>query len=598
MDDSQNSTLPRRRWPNHDSPTLQPQDGARRVLIVGYVIIGLVTAGLLVVLGRVVQLQTRPDTNIAALKDTQTSTVPILARRASLTDRRGRVLTSSRIKQRLYVDPLEIEDPGTFSERVASQLGYDPAWIEQTVNQRLDRRYVVLDRYMSDDRADRMAGFKLRGLGVEPHVIRDYPQGKLGGALLGYVNADGVGIEGLEKLFDKELRGKPGSITYLRDARRTPIYIDQRDYKQPVDGKPVRLSLDLMIQSYAETELTKACQDFGAASGEMVVMDPRTGEILAMANYPSVDLNEFGKTRPENRRNRCVTDTYEPGSTFKPFIWAGALEAGIFSPSEIYDCTTSGAYRFASGRNLHDAHPVGTVTAEKVLIMSSNIGMGKISTELGNAATRQAMKRFGFGDPTGAGLPGEVSGRVWPLSRWSKYSITSVSMGQEVSVTALQMARAFSVFANGGLLPTPTIRAIDPSDSSHPPIMERVLKPTTAARTREVLRRVVTEGTGKKANSDLYPIFGKTGTAQIAGPRGGYIPDAYNASFVCGAPVDHPRVVVLCVIHHPDRRKGHFGGTVAAPAARRVVEQSLIYLGIPPVPAQDVEQTTQLAAWD
>lgn len=598
MDNPQPSAPPRLRWPSHDSPITRPEDGARRALVVGYVIVGLVTLGLLGVLGRVVQLQTRPGPRVAVMEDTQTSTVTILARRASLLDRRGRVLTSSRIRQRLYVDPLEIEDPGTFSERVASRLDYDPAWIEQTVNARLDRRYVVLDRFLSDDRTDEMAGFKLRGLGLEPHVIREYPQGKTGGALLGYVNADGQGIEGLEKLFDRDLRGTPGSMTYLRDARRTPIYIDQKGYKPPLDGKAVKLSLDLIIQSFAETELAKACQDYGAPSGELVVMDPRTGEVLAMANYPSVDLNEFGKTKPDNRRNRCVTDTYEPGSTFKPFIWASALEAGVFSPSELYDCTASGAYRFASGRNLHDAHPAGTVSAEKVLIVSSNIGMGKIGTELGNAAAYKAMRYFGFGGQTGAGLPGEVAGRVWPLTRWSKYSITSVSMGQEVSVTPLQMARAFCVFANGGLLPTPTIRAIDPADRAHPTVMERILKPTTAAKTREVLRRVVTEGTGKKANSDMYAIFGKTGTAQIAGPRGGYIPDAYNASFVCGAPVENPRLVVLCVVHHPDRKKGHFGGTVAAPAAKRVVEQSLIYLGVQPDPPADSGDPAQFAARD
>ncbi|MCX5660733.1 MAG: penicillin-binding protein 2 [Planctomycetota bacterium] len=558
--------------------------------------ITLVTLGFLGLFGRVYQLQTNAPPRIKALVGSQKSQVKFLGRPGNLEDRKGRLLATSRAAIQLYVDPGLIEDPSTFAEHVASDLGYDSAFIDQRVGANSERRYVLLDRRLDDTRAAKISQISLKGLGTDAHLARDYPQGALGGQIVGFRNIDGHGIEGVEKAFDSELAGKAGSMTFFRDARHHALWIENGQYTPPTDGKSVRLSIDLTIQAFAENELIQACKQYEAQSGEMVAMDPATGEILAIANYPQVDPNDFGITKPEKRRNRAITDTYEPGSTFKPFIWSMATQGRFASPGEYLNCTSSGVYVTSAGRRLHDAHPAGTVTWDEVLVKSSNIGMAIVGQRMGADKLYDAVRAFGFGTPTGTGLPGEITGKVRPSKYWTSYSITSVPMGQEVSVTAMQICRGFAAFANGGYLVSPTIRLRDLSNPDDLPKFRRLLNPQIAAHTREVLRRVVTEGTGRKADSPMYDIFGKTGTAQIAGPHGGYITNAFVASFICGAPLDDPRIVVACVIHHPNREKGHFGGTVAAPAARRLIEQSLVYMGIPPHPPEDSEGTGQMVS--
>ena len=509
----------------------------------------------------------------------------MLARRGTLLDVCGRVITADRFADRLfYMDPKMVQDLGTFAERVDYRLGYDPAWRSPRPSTPApDRRYVVLDRHLNEVRLDKIPGFHVPGLGVEERVVREYPQGSLAGQVIGFVGADHHGIEGLEKLFDKDLTGNPGKLTYLRDARRRAVH--RRQELPAAGGWEIRAAEPRPDRSIHRRS--------GTRPGLQGLREPRAGRDDRhepayrrrswrwRITHP-VDLYNYGATKPEYRQNRCVTRGDEPGSTFKPFIWSKAFEAGVFRPNERIDCTTSGVYVFPSGRHLH-ATPTPAAPSPPMRCSSNPATSAWASSAPAWAAPREyaAMKAFGFGSPTASGLPGEIGGKVWPLNRWSKYSITSVSMGQEVSVTALQMGAGRScTFANGGYLVTPTVRALD---SRSPPIFEQVLKPETIAHAREVLRRVVTEGTGKKADSPLYDIFGKTGTAQIlAGPHGGYIPDAFVGSFVCGAPAEDPQIVVICVIHHPDRSKGHFGGTIAAPAARRVIEQTLIYLGVPP----------------
>ena len=324
-------------------------------------------------------------------------------------------------------------------------------------------------------------------------------------------------------------------------------------------------------------------QKFHAQAGQIVVMDPHTGEILAMANYPAFAPDDPRPAGDEpSRRNRAVTDVFEPGSIFKPVVWASLTEMKAASPTEKIDTTTAGYYRFDFGRTLRDAHACGLIDWDTVLIKSSNIGMARVAMRVTPQQLHDAVARFGFGSPTHAGLPGEVGGLVTRLSKWTQYSQTSVPMGQEVGVTGLQMVRAFSVFANGGLLVMPTIEAIDPRDPIRTPVSSRIIRADVAEHTREVLRRVVTEGTGRKADSSLYPLFGKTGTAQVPDLKhGGYLENQYVSSFVAGAPTDHPRLVVGCFIHRPDKSIGHYGGIVAAPAVQAVVEQSLMYLGVP-----------------
>ena len=555
----------------------QGRAGERRALTVGRIVAVGITIAMIAVLVRVGQLQLRPTERIRELIDSQRSSAKLLARRGNLLDRQGRVIAATRTASRLFVDPLLIEDPNTFSEHVGYGLGYDPASIEKRIDGSASQRYVVIDQQLSAQREALLKDLDLSGLETEARLVRDYPQGTLAGQLIGFVGLDGRGLEGLELALDPLLLGTDGSMRYWRDSRRRPLWVRQGNYQPPADGRAITLSLDLVVQTFAEKALSQACQEYGAPSGQMIVMDPFTGEMLAMANFPCFAPDDGGNGEADLRRNRCVTDVFEPGSVFKPFVWSAATEAGLARPEEQIDCR-QGFWVSPKGRRLHDAHGYGLLTWEYVLVKSSNIGMATVGLRLGARRMHTAVRAFGFGTGTDSGLPGEVNGLVNPVDTWTHYSVTSVPMGQEIAVTALQLVRGFCAFANGGMLVTPTIRRL--SDGREQVVYDRILSARTANITRRALRRVVTDGTGRKAKPSVYQIFGKTGTAQVPGP-GGYLPDRYTAVFVCGAPVDNPRIVVACVIHRPDKSKGYYGGTVAAPAAVRVVDQTLAYMGVP-----------------
>lgn len=565
-------------------------EAGRRGLWIGWLCGGALTLAMLALLGRVVQLQVSPDPRVADLLTSHTSEHTVMGRRGALLDRRGRVLAAARVGQRLFVDPHLIDRHSTFPERLARALDYDPVRLAQLIGENVHRRYVVIDHRLSDDRRARLDALDMPAVATEPVAVRDYPQGSLAGQVIGFTGRDGDGLAGLEARFDPTLRAEAGRVRYLRDARRRTLWMAGGEQRPHEDGRPVRLSLDVTIQSYAEQVLTEAVDKFGAAHGQMVVMDPRTGEVLAMANYPFFDPNEFQSAKAELRRNRSVTDVFEPGSIFKPMVWAAATQMGLADPNETIDTTDSGVY-YTRGRRLRDARPHGTITWSEVLIHSSNIGMAKVGERMGIDKLHAVVKAFGFGAPTGSELPGEVGGLVRPADDWTHYSVTSVPMGQEISVTPLQITRAFCALANDGLLVTPTIRAMN--DGRIVPIQRRVLRTEIAEMTRRVMRRVVTEGSGRRAQSDMYTIFGKSGTAQLPDfEQGGYHQDRYVSSFVGGAPLDEPRLVVGCFITDPDRSKGHFGGTVAGPAVKDVIERSLRYLGEP----TDMTESAQAAA--
>ena len=566
--------------------------GAGRALIVGRVVVVAISVAMIGVLGRVGQLQLRPAERITGLIDSQRTGATLLARRGNLLDRYGRVIATTRTAQRLFVDPLLIEDHSSFPERVGHQLDYDPAWVAQRIGRSVSRRYIVIDQQLSDARLDRLNQLRLPGLATELRLVRDYPQGTLAGQVIGFVGQDGRGLEGLELKFDSRLLGADGAMRYWRDASQRPLWVQKEGYRAPTDGRAVTLSLDLVIQSFAEDELDQTCQQYGAEAGQVIVMDPFTGEILALASRPFFDPQDAGAAAVELRRNRCVTDVFEPGSAFKPFVWAAVMEARVARTQEQIDCH-QGYWVSPGGRRLHDAYGYGRLTCEYVLVKSSNIGMAIVGLRLGARRMHAAVRMFGFGTSTGSGLPGEIGGLVNPLDQWTHYSVTSVPMGQEIAVTPLQLARGFCAFANGGLLVTPTIRRVEPTAAT-PRIYDRVLSATTADLTRRVLRRVVTDGTGRRVKDAAYPIFGKTGTAQVPGP-GGYLPDQYTAVFVCGAPMDQPKIVVACIIHRPDKSKGHYGGIVAAPTAMRVVERTLTYMGVPPRDTPSDSAPPQLA---
>lgn len=558
------------------------QDNApARILLAGRLLLGFVTLVMFGLLVRVGQLQTRPPAPIAKLVNSQNSTVPLVPRRGSIVDRHGRPLGGTLMAKRLFIDPQLIKDPGTFSERVGYNLDYNPAKIEQTIFARPDSRYVVIDPVMTPERYNKVDQLKLPALGVDEHPIRDYPMGHLAGQLIGFVGVDNHGLDGLEQAFNAKLTGKPGKLGYWRDAQRNPIWVDSQQYTPPTDGQTIRLTLDAVIQGIAETHLKAAVDKFQADSGQIIVMQPATGHILAMANYPFFDPTDYRTAKADVRRNRCVTDTFEPGSTFKPFVWAAATEQGKANPKEKIDTTTSGVFVLPYGRRLHDAHPHGNITWEEVLVTSSNIGMAKVAMRMEPKELYNAVRAFGFGEEPGSQLPGEISGILHPLKKWSKYSMSSIPMGHEIAVTPLQLARGFSALANDGVLVNPRM-VIHPDDAALP-VGVRILTSQTAQKTKAIMRRVITEGTGRHANSKHYSLFGKTGTAQINIPgKGGYRSGQYVANFIAAAPLDNPQIVVLCVIHKPNPKIGHYGGTVAGPTVQNVVEEVLPYLGIAP----------------
>lgn len=555
----------------------------RRSLTVGVVAAAMLSVVMLGLLGRVLQLQLDPSPRVAELLDSQSTIAEVPARRGTLLDRRGRVVAATRMAHRLFVDPLLIVERPTFSDRVAHELGYDAVEIEKALHRRPDSRFIVIDERLTDAKLAAVREADIPGLAVQPYLVRDYPQHDLAGQLLGFVGVDNEGLEGVERDLDETLDGEAGRFRVVRDARGRRMWFDPAEYVANRDGPPVRLSIDLTIQSIAQRELAGAVEKFNAESGQMVVMDPWTGEILAMALYPTFDPGAFRDSKAELRRNRAVTDVFEPGSIFKPIVWAALTARGVADPDERIDCTEAGYYVSPQGRVLRDARGHGVLTWDEVLVESSNIGMFLAAQRIDVEALHEIVRAFGFGRRTGSGLPGEQPGLVNPLRRWNHYSQSSVPMGQEIAVTALQMTRAFCTLATDGAMPTPTIRAVNEQAASYAVIREKVLPVGVAEHTRRILRRVVVEGTGRKADSELYTIFGKTGTAQLPDfENGGYHQDRYVSSFVGGAPTRTPRLVVGCFIREPDKKIGHYGGIVAGPAVQRTLEQSLLYLEVPP----------------
>ncbi len=525
---------------------------------------------------------------------------PIPAIRGTIYDRRGRILAATKLVPSLFADPAIIEDKISAADILSALTNISPEKILSLLEKKPKSRFVWLARYINTDIAESIKKLPLRGIGIIYEPKRIYPAGTLAGHLLGTVNIDGKGIEGIELKFDKILAGIPGYETYIRDATGKKIWLIKNKCKQPINGKHLILTIDAVIQQFTQDILADTCRHYHAHSGSAIVMIPYTGEILALACYPQVDPNEFSKFPPTHRRNRAITDPFEPGSIFKPFIAAFALQAGVVKWNEKIFCH-NGAYTIGR-RILHDHHPYGELTFQEIIIHSSNIGMGIIGQRLGNSKLYQAVRTFGFGQKTGIELPGEDKGIVRPLRKWNDYSTTSIPMGQEIAATAIQLIHAFSGLANSGLILKPKlIRAyIDErgqitNENVEPEIQKQAIRPDIAKLMIKVLRQVVTEGTGKRAKLKGYQVFGKTGTAQIPRKNGrGYEPNAYVASFLGGAPAENPQIVAFVTVRHPDRKIGHFGGTVSAPAVKKILQAYFKYMNIGPFETEEKEEKIKI----
>ncbi|MCH2137093.1 MAG: penicillin-binding protein 2 [Phycisphaerales bacterium] len=544
------------------------------------VLLGLLVVALMLVPLRVVQLQCWPDAALARAAGRTESTAAAMARRGDVLDRRGRVLATSTLGWRVFVDPAGTDDPGLIGAHLAGTVGLDAGEVDRKLSRRLDSRFVPVSDVLADAQVDGLRQNPIRGVGLEPRPIRHYPNGMAGGSLIGLVGFDHTGLAGIEHRQQRRLEGRSGTITAVRDTRRRTLWVHPTAVDAPTDGDDIRLSIDLAIQNMAEERLAAAVRELGAAGGRLVIVDPATGELLAVADMLADDHPDRSSDRRLDR-NRCATDPYEPGSTFKPFIWAAALEAGVVREQEVLPTPSDRPHRTSRGRRIRDAHYEGPSTFRRVLVRSLNSGMAIVAERLSEDAVRTLVARLGFGRSTGCGLPGETGGIVTPESRWSHYTQTSVAMGHEISVTTLQLSRAFCAFARDGTVPDLTLLAR--SDGA-PLVQQRIFKPETVTAARSAMREVMLEGTGRRVQSGLYSMFGKSGTAQLPiAEGGGYHEDRYISSFIAAAPVEDPALVVLCVIDDPDRSKGRwYGSSTAGPVVRDLVEQALPYLGVAP----------------
>lgn len=501
--------------------------------------------------------------------------------RGPILDRNGEPLAVSTPVPSVYAQPDQVgpdPDPQRI-QRLAGILGMD----SDTVRDRFasNSPFVYLKRQVPPQAAQRVEDLHLSGIGTHREYRRYYPAGEVAAHAVGLAGVDGQGLEGVELAFNETLAGQAGLRLVERDALGRDIRTAR--IERPVErGEALRLSLDGRLQYTAYQALKGAVAQHDAKAGMVAVLDPRTGEILALANVPSYNPNRVARSRPGARRNRAVTDALEPGSIFKPFTVASALEDDLIEPADRIQCE-QGLLR-VSGNTIHDAHPMGRVTVRKVIQKSSNIGAAKIALRQDNADFWRHLRDLGFGVRPGTGFPGETRGVVHPPSQWQSFERATIGFGQGVAVSTLQMARAYAVLANDGVRLPVTLRHLE---AESPPEGNRVLSSETADQVTRMLEMAVSpEGTGSRAAFEDYRVAGKTGTAQKAGP-GGYQEEKFVASFAGFAPVEDPRLVTVVMLDEP--QDSHYGGEVAAPLFRRIMMQGLRLERVPPAPGSGTQ---------
>ena len=527
-----------------------------------------------VVIGRLGYLQLFSYSDyLARARRQQQRIFEISPMRGPIYDRKGRELAVSLPMDSVFADPADIAEVDTVAGLLSRVLDVPAEDLSEKIREA--KTPVRLARKLSPEVVQRITDMNLKGVFFQKENRRVYPQLQLAGSVLGYVDVDEKGIGGIEYSLDKAIRGRPGRMMVMADGRRR--WYDRRESAAD-PGASITLTIDETIQYIAEKELAKAIADTHAKAGTVVVQDPNSGELLAVANWPTFDPNDAGSYPPESRIDRAVASAYEPGSTFKVLTMTGAVENGVVSPNELIDCQMGQI--MVSGRLIHDWKKFGILSVRQVLEDSSDVGAIKIALRLGAPRFNDAIRAFGIGQPTGIELPGENRGLLRPLENWSASSIGSLAMGQEVSVTPVQIVSAISAVANGGTLYAPHIvREIDGGEPGavRPLAAPRqATDPRSAATVREMMEGVVLEGTGKLARLEGYTAAGKSGTAQKIDPATGrYSATQYNSSFVGFAPVNNPAVSILVVLDSPAGE--HHGGMVGGPVFKRIAEQVLAY---------------------
>jgi cell division protein FtsI (penicillin-binding protein 3) len=535
-----------------------------------------------ILLVRLVQLQVlnRAGYERQAARQSE-RTIVLDPRRGAILDRAGHPLAVSVDAESIYAVPQEVSDPAATAQALAKALGLDASGRREVLAQlQKSRGFVWVRRKVDPVTVRAVRDLQLEGVGFLTENRRYYPKRDLASQVLGYVGVDNTGMSGIEYAFDGQIRGRAAKVAIQIDARRRAVGHAE---KPSTEGRTVVLTLDESIQHSAERELDRALAETGAISGVVVVLEPSTGEILALANRPAFNPNRPGAYASGRWKNRAVVDAYEPGSIFKIFTAAAALQEGVVDPDETIDC--GDGFIEIAGMRINDHRVFDQLTFRDVMAKSSDIGVVRVAQRLGRESFNRYVREFGFGAVTGVELPGESSGLLRPPSRWSALSLASLSFGQEIGVTAVQIAAAVGAVANGGYLMKPyVVRALEDASGRQvqafkPVAVRRVLEPRTIATLTDILKGVVRNGTGIKANVPGYTVAGKTGTAQKIDASGRYSMIDHVASFVGFVPAARPAIVILVSLDTP-RGPQNQGGDVAAPVFARVAEDALRHLAV------------------
>ena len=591
-------------------------------LVRGLVVLILLGTGLVVLAGRVAYLQTYGRQRVIQKAEGQhhrTEWLP--ARRGSIFDRNGALLACTVQNQGVFVDPQFMTEYFQTDGRslpemdqkvraLAGLLDRDAFELAKLIAEKSESQYLKIAASVDEPTVHAIRELDLAGVGFFPVDQRIYPMGSVAAHVLGGVGKDEngsggterqKGLEGIELRFEKQLAGRVGQQRVLKDARRRAIEVNEEDYVPPEHGRHLMLTIDANIQMIVEQELADTCIRTKAKRGEVVVLDPKTGEVLALANWPTFNPQDLNASTPEARTNNALVAPFEPGSAMKPFIAGPAMADGVVNWNQMFPINSISWSPGYSNRRITDTHGYGPMCLWDVLVKSSNIGMCMVAQRYTNPKIHAALTKFGYGQLTGIELPGENHGRVKPLADWGRASTDSVAQGYEVMVTPLQLARAMAAYANNGrLMPVHIVKGtldntgrVMPRPSEGVP--RQVIDPGTAMKMRRILADVPLRGTAsiiKRKVDELWNvdnwwvwnIFGKTGTAHISEGSAGYSPTRFNSTFLGGAPFEDPQLVVAMIIHDPDRTIAHFGGAVSGPGSGRILARSLAYMQVPPSP--------------
>lgn len=552
------------------SPRRRPRREALRIYVAGAVLF----AGLLVIAGRLVKLQIMDGAEYAEQARRQyESKVVLQAERGALYDRAGNLLATNAASISFAADPRHVENPQKLARTFSKVLGESyETWLAKLTEK--NTSFVWLQRKVSGQALEQLKNIDDDGLVKLKEPIRHFEYASLGAQALGSTDIDNNGLNGIELFYDEQLQGADGYMVMQRDARgRRRPDVDLPQVK-PQHGTALMLTLDINIQGIVEDELRRGVENAGAVSGTAIAMDPRTGELLAMASYPTYDPNNMRSAEQAAIRVRAITDTYEPGSTMKMVTTAAALEEGVVSPDEEIDCN-EGLYRVGN-HTIRDDHPAGVISFREAMTRSSNIAMAKIASRVPAPRFYKYVRDFGFGIISGVDLPGEARGEVKKPNEFSEGTQEFMAFGYQLAVTPLQLVSAYAAVANGGLMMKPHLlkrrlgRNGEVIEEMEPQEIRRVISPETAGVLRDMLVDVVEKGTGREARIDGMKIAGKTGTSQQFAD-GVYSREKYNASFAGFFPADNPRVTLLVLLDNPTN--GYYGGQVAAPIFREIARR-------------------------